>query len=103
MWTEENRARYDRKVQRYPSDLMDEEWALVEPLLPPERQVSPQKSGRRPLVLTTACEWRQLPKDLPPKSTVHDYLIEWQLDGTLARIHLAPFFGRFHTLAVNDG
>ena len=40
MWTAENRPNYERKGQRYPSDLSDEEWALVEPLLPPERRVS---------------------------------------------------------------
>ena len=92
MWTDENRARYDRKGQRYPSDLTDEEWALVEPLLPPERKVSRRAVLDAILyVLTTGCQWRQLPKDLPPKSTVHDYLIDWQSDGTLARIHLALY------------
>ena len=92
MWTDENRARYDRMGQRYPSDLMDEEWALVEPLLPPERRVSRRDVLDGVLyVLTTGCQWRQLPTDLPPKSTVHDYLIEWQSDGTLARIHLALY------------
>ena len=92
MWTDENRARYDRKGQRYPSDLADEEWALVEPLLPPERKVSRRAVLDAILyVLTTGCQWRQLPTDLPPKSTVHDYLIDWQSDGTLARIHLALY------------
>ena len=92
MWTDENRARYDRKGLRYPSDLTDEEWALVEPLLPPERKVSRRAVLDAILyVLTTGCQWRQLPKDLPPKSTVHDYLIDWQSDGTLARIHLALY------------
>lgn len=91
MWTAENRARYVRNG-RYPSDVTDEEWALIEPHLPPERKVP-----RRPIlnavlyVLTTGCQWRQLPKDLPPKSTVHDYLIDWQSDGTLARIHHALY------------
>ena len=40
-------------------------------------------------VLTTGCQWRALPKDFPPKSTVHDYFVEWQCDGTLTRIHHA--------------
>jgi hypothetical protein len=35
MWTTNNRARYDRSFLRYPSDLTDDEWALVEPLIPP--------------------------------------------------------------------
>ena len=37
MWTKKNRARYDRSKLRYPSDLTDEEWQLVEPLIPPRR------------------------------------------------------------------
>ena len=35
MWTNENRGRYDRRRLRYPSDLTDDEWNLVEPLIPP--------------------------------------------------------------------
>lgn len=91
MWTQENRARYERKG-RYPSDVTDEEWALVEPHLPPQKN-----RPLRPIldailyVLTTGCQWRQLPKDMPPKSTVHDYLIDWQSDGTLARLHFALY------------
>src|SRR4029450_6810006 len=42
-------------------------------------------------VLSTGCQWRYLPKDLPPKSTVHDYLTRWNYDGTLARIHHALY------------
>ena len=69
MWTKENRKRYERKGLRYESDLTDEEFALIEPFLPPERSVS-----RRSLVngilylLTTGCQWRQLPKDFPPRA-----------------------------------
>src|SRR4051794_19999258 len=42
-------------------------------------------------VLATGCQWRALPKDLPPKSTVHDYLSLWAWDGTLGRLHHALF------------
>jgi transposase len=42
-------------------------------------------------VLSTGCQWRALPKDLPPKSTVHDYFILWSCDGTLDRIHHALY------------
>ena len=75
---------------RYPSDLTDAEWALVEPFIPPAR-----RGGRRRTVdvrevlngilyvLATGCQWRALPKDLPPRSTVHDYLTLWAWDGTL--------------------
>ena len=38
-----------------------------------------------------SCPWRQLPKDFPPKSTVHDYFVEWQCEGTLLRIHYALY------------
>ena len=38
MWTAKNRGRYDRSKLRYPSDLSDDEWALVEPLIPPARR-----------------------------------------------------------------
>lgn len=98
MWTSENRARYERKTAGYPSDLTDEEWALIEPHLPPPRRGRrhPGAERRRVLdailyVLTTGCQWRQLPKDLPAKSTVHDYFVEWDGDGTLARIHHALY------------
>lgn len=92
MWTRENRRRYDRKGLRYESDLTDEEWALVEPLLPPERKVSRRHVLNGVLyVLTTGCQWKLLPKDFPPKSTVHDYFVEWHVDGILARIHHALY------------
>jgi transposase len=42
-------------------------------------------------VLSTGCQWRALPKDFPPKSTVHDYFVEWHCDGTLTRIHHALY------------
>ena len=42
-------------------------------------------------VLWTGCQWKALPKDLPPKSTVHDYLELWNWDGTLERIHHALY------------
>jgi transposase len=91
MWTAENRARYERKG-RYPSDVTDEEWAIVHPHLPPQKRVPVREILNAILyVLTTGCQWRQLPKDFPPKSTVHDYLIDWQSDGTIARLHHALY------------
>src|SRR3954463_15931230 len=99
MWTVEQRQTYDRAGLRYPSDLTDEEWALVEPFIPPAK-----RGGRKRTVdvrevlngifyiLATGCQWRALPKDLPPKSTVHDYLTLWAWDGTLRRLHPACFF-----------
>ena len=42
-------------------------------------------------VLTTGCQWRALPKDFPPRSTVHDYFVDWHGDGTLTRVHNALY------------
>jgi transposase len=98
MWTNENRARYDRSKLRYPSDLTNAEWRLVEPLIPPGKT----GGGKRTVimrevvnglmyVLSTGCQWRAIPKDLPPKSTVYDYFDLWTYDGTLDRIHHALY------------
>jgi len=98
MWTNENRARYDRSKLRYPSDLTDDEWALVAPLIPPPKPGGNKRSvdirevmNGIMYVLSTGCQWRAIPKDLPPKSTVHDYLVLWCCDGTLDRIHHALY------------
>ena len=94
MWTKENRGRYDRSKLRYPSDLTDEEWALVAPLIPPAKRggntrtvVMREVVNGLMYVLSTGCQWRAIPKDLPPKSTVYDYFDLWSWDGTLVRIH----------------
>jgi transposase len=98
MWTDENRGRYDRSKLRYPSDLTDEEWKLVEPLIPPAKR----GGGKRTVdmrevvnglmyVLSTGCQWRAIPKDLPARSTVHGYLDLWDYDGTLKRLHHALY------------
>jgi transposase len=98
MWTSENRVRYDRSRLRYPSDLTDEEWAHVAPLIPPARRGGNKRHvNEREIVnglmyvLSTGCQWRAIPKDLPPRSTVHDYLELWSWDGTLDRIHEALY------------
>jgi len=98
MWTSKNRARYDRSKLRYPSDLTDDEWGLVEPLIPPGKT----GGGKRTVImrevvnglmyiLSTGCQWRAIPKDLPPKSSVYDYFDLWTYDGTLERIHHALY------------
>jgi transposase len=94
MWTPKNRSRYNRDRLRYPSDLTEEEWALVEPLIPPgkpggcKRRVKLREVVNGVMyILSTGCQWRYLPKDLPPRSTVHDYLGLWTWDGTLDRLH----------------
>lgn len=98
MWTTENRARYDRDKLRYPSDLTDEEWAHIEALIPAaKRGGRKRKVDLREIVngimyvLSTGCQWRYVPKDLPPKSTLFDYLDLWNYDGTLERLHHALY------------
>ena len=98
MWTNKNRARYDRSKLRYPSDLTDDEWGLVEPLIPPgktgggKRRVNMREVVNGLLyILSTGCQWRAIPKDLPPKSSVYDYFDLWTYDGTLERIHHALY------------
>ena len=98
MWAKENRARYDRSKLRYPSDLTDAEWALVEPLIPPakcggnKRTVDVREVVQGLMyVLGTGCQWRAIPKDLPPRSTVNHYFCRWQDDGTLGRLHHALY------------
>jgi transposase len=98
MWTPENRPKYDRSKLRYPSDVTDEEWALVAPLIPPAKPGGNKRTIdlRAVLdgvmyILSTGCQWSALPKDLPPKSTVHGYLRRWDDDRTLDRIHHALY------------
>jgi transposase len=98
MWTNQNRARYDRSQLRYPSDLTDAEWAHVEPLIPPAKRGGNRRHvDEREVVnglmyvLSTGCQWRAVPKDLPPRSTLYDYLDRWSWDGTLDRIHDALY------------
>ena len=94
MWTPEHRLAARRVGHRYDSDLTDEEWALVAPVIPPPKR----GGGKRTVnirevlngifyVLWTGCQWKALPKNLPPKSTVHWYFMLWDWDGTLERIH----------------
>jgi len=99
MWKPEHRQSAERYGVRYPSDLTDAEWALVEPMIPPaKRGGRPRDVNVREVlnaifyVLSTGCQWNALPKDLPPKSTAHYYFMLWDWDGTLDRIH--------HTLYV---
>jgi putative transposase len=98
MWMEENRQRYNRDKLRYPSDLTDDEWSVLKPLIPPAKRGGRKRDvDMREVVngimylLSTGCQWRAIPKDLPPKSTVHGYHKRWEHDGTLHRIHHALY------------
>ena len=80
MWTDEQREAHKPRRGRYPSDITDAEWAIVEPMIPPA-----QTGGRRRetdmrevfnairYIDRTGCQWRLLPKDFPPHTTVYRY------------------------------
>src|SRR3954451_16659300 len=109
MWTSENRRRYDRSRLRYPSDLTDDEWAYVAPSIPPAKPGGNKRTvdlrevmNGVMYILSTGCQWRALPKDLPPKSTVHDYLVLWSCDGTLDRIHHALYVACRELVALHS-
>lgn len=94
MWTTENRPKYDRDRLRYPSDLTDMEWAEIEPMIAPAKRGGRRRSvNLREVmngilyVLSTGCQWRALPRDLPPRSTVYEYFSLWSWDGTIKQMH----------------
>src|SRR3954470_12110675 len=80
--------------RRYDTDLTDEQWALVEPLLPPPSKDGPKpKHPRREIVnailyvVRTGCAWRHLPTDFPPWGTVFWWFQRWSRDGVVTRVH----------------
>jgi transposase len=98
MWTMKNRGRYNRDQLRYPSDGTEEEWAEIAPLIPSARRGGRKRSvnirevfNGLLYVLSTGCQWRAIPKDFPPRSTIFAYFARWQADGTLGRIHTALY------------
>lgn len=81
------------RTQTYPSDINDLQWALIEPHLLVYSGGRPRQTNLRDVldavfyVLRTGCQWRYLPKDFPPKSTVWRYFDDWRHNGTLDTIH----------------
>ena len=81
------------RTPTYPSDITDAQWILLEPHIPVYPGGRPRKTNLRDVVdavfyiLRTGCQWRYLPKDFPPKSTVWRYFDEWRYNGTLDTIH----------------
>ena len=92
-WTEITRRQYRRDGLRYASDLTDEEWQLIEPHLPPATARAaaghrPARGGQRhALPADHGCQWRLLPKEFPPYTTVQRFFYGWRDDGTWRRIN----------------
>ena len=94
MWTEIARLQYDRSGLRYASDLTDGEWELIAPDLPArKRQGRPRTTDLREVLnailymARTGCQWRMLPKEFPPRSTIQRYFYAWRSDGTLRALN----------------
>lgn len=93
-WTDITRHDYAREAARYASDLSDREWALIAPLLPGPKPVGrPRVANLREVVnailymASTGCQWRMLPRDFPPFTTVQNYFYAWRDIGVLRAIN----------------
>ncbi len=93
-WTEITRQQYRREGLCYASDTRDGEWALMAPFMPARRRLGrPRTVDLRRVVdailyvLATGCQWRALPRDYPPRSTVQGYFYRWRSDGTWQRMN----------------
>ena len=89
-----SRPKYERAGQRYASDLTDAEWAVVEPHMPAAKPLGrPRGTELRAVVdailymARTGCQWRLLPKDFPPFTTVQGYFYDWRDSGLFERIN----------------
>jgi transposase len=92
-WTETTRAEYLRNGLRYASDMTDAEWRLIARRLPPRRRLGrPREVDLRKVVeailfiLSTGCQWRALPREFPPYSTVQGYFYAWRDTGLWQRL-----------------
>jgi len=92
-WTDITREVHNREAERYPSDLTDAEWALIAPLLPPAKPGGrPRTTDLRDVadailyIASSGCQWRMLPKEFPPYSTVQRYFYDWRDSGLLLTI-----------------
>ena len=78
--------------ESYPSDLTDEQWQIIEPLIPVSRVGRPREVEMREVLnaifyqARSGCQWDMLPHDFPPRSTVFDYFKQWRDDGTWQRV-----------------
>lgn len=93
-WTELTRRQHERVCPGYASDLTDAEWAVIAPFLPLRRKTGrPRTTQLRDVldailyIATTGCQWRMLPKDFPPVSTVRWYFYAWRDGGLLDEVN----------------
>jgi len=91
-WTEITRSQYLRNGLRYASDMTDAEWRLIARKLPRRRRLGrPRKVNLRKVVeailfiLSTGCQWRALPREFPPYSTVQSYFYAWARYGQVVQ------------------
>ena len=107
-WTDAARRDHARRMLRYASDMTDGEWALIAPFLPPPRRIGrPREADLRAVVdailhlASSGCQWRMLPRDFPPVSTVQRYFYAWRDEGLWAEIG-AALVAHARTLAGRD-
>ena len=94
MWTEAHRETYKQSGAGLPSDLTDAQWDRLRPLIPPAKAGGrPRKTDMRTAMnaifylLRTGCPWRYLPRGpFPPRSTVYNIFVKFQIDGVWDRI-----------------
>ena len=93
-WTDFTRRQYVRRTPRYASDMTDREWSLIEAFMPPPRRLGrPRRTSLREVVnallyiASTGCQWRMLPKDFPPYSTIQGYFYAWRASGLWGKIN----------------
>ncbi len=98
VWTPFTRADHARYGQRYASDMTEKEWQLIAPFMPSQPALGRRRTtDLRGVIeavfylLQSGCQWDMLPKDFPPKSTVHFYFKRFEHDGTWTRIHDALY------------
>jgi len=94
LWTKITRPKYERAAQRYASDLTDAEWAVIEPHMPATKHLGrPRETALRAVldgilyIARSGCQWRMLPKDFPPFTTVQGYFYDWRDTGLFERIN----------------
>jgi transposase len=87
-WTDITRPKYCRAGLRYESDTTDAEWAIIAPLLPPPAEQGRTRETELRTVINavfyiaqSGCQWRMLPKDFPPFTTVQRYFYGWRDSG----------------------